>query len=78
MEATENKRHIFKYIDICYDTRDIDNVTPFHVWKITLRQSNKETLTFSESKCNYKFITKTLSMNYNKLRELIEKQYVFD
>lgn len=77
MDAAEHKRHIFKYIDICYDTRGIDNVTPFHVWSITLRQSSKETLTFSESKCNLKFIIKTLSGDYNKLSKLIRKNTIF-
>lgn len=68
---------IFKYIDICYDTRDLDRVTPFHVWSISLRESSKERITFQEEACNLEFIKKVLSLPYSRVKNYIKEDKVF-
>lgn len=78
MIADEKERHIiFKYVDVCYDTREIDNVTPFHVWSITLRVNSKETITFREHKCNLDYIKQVLNKPYDELYNLAVQNTIF-
>ena len=47
-EAFDRDRYVFKYIDICYDTREGTSTKSYPVWSITLRQSRNECITFQE------------------------------
>lgn len=61
-EAFDKDRYVFKYIDICYDTREGTTAKEHHVWSITLRQSNNEFITFQEDEIKeiYKFLDKPM------------------
>lgn len=69
-------RYAFKYIDICYDTRSLDDVTPCHIWNISLR-SGGNYITFEEQYCTFEFIKSILDKPYIEVGNLLKENKVF-
>ena len=66
MDALDNDRAIYKYIDIniCWDTRDTNDGRDPHLWwmKIKLRNSGKEKL-FTEHECTLENVKAFLDLS---------------
>ena len=75
-EAFDRDRYVFKYIDICYDTREGTSTKSYPVWSITLRQSRNECITFQEDELKdiYKFLDKPMKEVANILKQKAKEQ----